>query len=627
MAAELSDCALVKRLFLFVVLAAAVMGAAPALPTWTGDPERAAVELEAQWAQVVRPESTMGIRGLLRFAVEAAGVDWHPERVAAALARARTMQDIDPASPTHGNFKWRSDHPRVLDHNGVEFAMQLLGLLRQRFGERLSPAARSHLVALLTDGIAGLRGHTVRIEYTNIFVMKAWGLIAAGEALGRADVAADGYGRFDEWLRHTARHGIGEYGGVTYYGIDLDSLALIAKFAGRPGVRTQAFAAIRYLWTDIAANWWAPGDRLGGANARSYDYLYGSGYLEAHTWTAGWLRARPALEGAGWLGGVQPNQSVLRDTVMLPPPAEWTEPIRAQLPRTVVQRWGEQPEQRAVHWMGRRVSLASSGASRSTDERTLVANLGDSPAVPQLTLFMDGRGDPFGTKKIANAAGQAKSLHLTPFIATVQRGPELLQLLSSEPLAPGTRYKPGELACFLTHLTIPREAELWVGDILAAPGTLERPVVAPQGRAIFIRLGDAALAVKILLATATDGSPAPIHWIEDSPKSPARRLTVVHSTTAPTGRGTLAVWMRAGEGMNAAKFAEWRAGIAATRVEILLAEGLVTLEAAGTTGPLRLEVDIFRSERRNLAGGEPEALLGVNGVDWGREISRGWDRP
>lgn len=618
--ADLSDCAAVKQLSFFLFLAAMALAAAPALPTWTGDPARAAAELEAQWAQVARPERTVGIRGLLRFALEATGVEWHPERVAAALARARTMQDLDRASPTFGNFKWRSDHERVLDHNGVEFAMQLLGLLHQRYAARLSPEARNHLLALLTDGVAGLRGHNVRIDYTNIFVMKAWGLIAAGEALGLADVADDGYRRFDEWLRHTARHGIGEYGGVTYYGIDLDSLALIAQFAGRTAVRTQALAAIRYLWTDIAANWWAPGDRLGGANARSYDYLFGSGYLEAHTWTAGWLRARPTLEGAGWLGGVQPNQSVLRDTVMLPPPAEWTEPIRVQVPRTVVQRWGEQPAQRAVHWMGRRVSLASSGASRSTDERTLVANLGDSPAVAQLTLFMDGRGDPFGTKKIANAAGQAKSLHLKPFIATVQRGPELLQLLSAEPLAPGTRYQPGELACFLTHLTIPREAEVWVGDALTAPGTPERPVVIPPGRAIFIRLGGAALAVKVLLAVATDGSPAPIQWIEDSPRSPARRLTVVHSTTEPAGRGTVAVWLRAGEGLDAAQFAEWRKTVAASPTDVRWAEGVAVLGVAGVATGLRLEADLFREERRILAGGEPEALLSVNGHDFGREL-------
>ena len=132
----------------------------------------------------------------------------------------------------------------------------------------------------------------------------------------------------------------------------------------------KAERAIRLVWTDLAANWWAPGDRMGGTNARTYDYLYGRGYTEAHTWTAGWLRERPTLEGAGWLSGVRDNLTTLREAVTWPPPAEWTEAIRAQVPRVVVQRWGDRPEHLAVNWIGRHVSLASSGASRSRDARS-----------------------------------------------------------------------------------------------------------------------------------------------------------------------------------------------------------------------------------------------------------------
>jgi len=610
----------VKAFFLFA--AASIAIAQAATPNWTGDPARAAAELERQWSQVAEETNVLGIRGTLRFALEATGIDWHPERVAVALTRARAMQDLVRRSPTFGNFKWRSDHPRVLDQNGVEFAMQLLGLLHHHYAAKLPPDARRSLEAMLTDGIEGLRGHQVRIEYTNIFVMKAWGLIAAGEALGRADVADDGCRRFDEWLRHTARHGIGEYGAVTYYGIDLDSLALIAEFAGRAEVRAKALTAIRYLWTDIAANWWAPGDRLGGANARSYDYVFGRGYLEAHTWTAGWLRERPELEGAGWLGGPHNHQSVLRDAVVIVPPAEWTEPIRAQLPRTVVQRWGDKSEQRAVHWIGKHVSLASSGASRGTDERTLVANLGDSPAVPQLTLFMDGRGDPFGTKKTTNAAGHAKSLHLTPFIATAQRGADVLQLLSEEPRGLHTRYKTGELACFLTQLTLPARAEVWIGETRTPPGTPDKPALVPLDAPVFVRLGEAAIAVRFLLATAVDGGPAPVQWIEDSPRSPARRLTVVHSGSEPKPgeRGTVAVWLRAVEGLDDTRFAAWRKEIAAAKTQAWFAGNVATLEVPGASGPLRIVADVGDGTRRELVGGEPDALLGVNGRDFGREV-------
>ena len=604
------------------VCVCAASAADAVLPRWNGDPVRGAAELEKLWPQVADANRVVGIRGTLRFALEAAGLGWHPERVEAAIFRARSMQDLEPGSLNRGNFKWRSDHPRVLDRNGVEFATQLAALLRLRYADALTPAARIELDALLTDAIEGLRGHEVKIEYTNIFVKKAWGLIATGEALGRPEVADDGYARFEAWLRFTARHGISEYGAVTYYGIDLDSLALIARFAGRAAARVQAEAAMRYLWTDIAANWWAPGDRLGGTNARSYDYVFGRGYLEAHTWTAGWLRARPELEGAGWLSGPHDNLTILRDLVTLPPAPALTEPIRTQVPRSVVQRWGQLPEQRAVNWIGRHVSLASSGASRGSDERTLVANLGDSPAVPQITLFMDGRGDPFGTKKVANAADQAKSLHLTPFIATVQRGADVLQVLSDEPRGPKSRYRPSELSCFLTHLTLPAQAEVWIGNERASPGTPEKPTLVPAGAAVCVRLGAGAIGVRFLLATSTAGEPAQVQYIVDTPRSIAHRLTVVHSALEPKGRGTVVVWIQAADGLDISGFAAWRTQFSSARVNAQISGTNLKAEVTGLAGPLRIEADPSKAERRVTAGGEPDALLSVNGRDVGREVLR-----
>ena len=468
------------RLALILVCATTSGSAVP--QTWTADRTAGLKDLEDMWTVVSDPSRTMGVRGLFRFAVEATGLGWHPERVEVALARARAMQDLDPASKTRGNFKWNSGQNGVVDLNAVEFASQLMGYLRRVQSAQLSAKARAQLDEMMTDAIDGLRSHIVKIDYTNIFVMKAWGLIAIGETLGRADVAEDGYRRFDAWMEFTTRHGIGEYGAVVYYGIDLDSLALLARFAGRAEARAKAEKAIQHVWTDLAANWWAPGDRMGGTNARTYDYIYGHGYTEAHTWTAGWLRERPELEGAGWVTGVRYNLSTFRDAVMWRPSTEWTEPIRAQVPRTVVQSWGEQPEQRAVNWIGRHVSLASSGMARSRDERTLVANLGDSPAVPQLTLFMEGRRDPYGYKKQVGG----KALHLMPFIATVQRGPEVLQVLSDNPLKSDSRNKPGDLVNFVTHFTVPAVAEVWSGDARVEPGSVARPTRLAPGAPVYV---------------------------------------------------------------------------------------------------------------------------------------------
>jgi hypothetical protein len=600
------------RLALILVCATTSGSAVP--QTWTADRTAGLKDLEDMWTVVSDPSRTMGVRGLFRFAVEATGLGWHPERVEVGVGTG--ARDARSRSGEQDARKFQVEQwpqrRRGSQRRGICIAAH--GLHAARQSAQLSAEGPALLDAMMTDAIDGLRSHVVKIDYTNIFVMKAWGLIAIGEALGRADVAADGYRRFDAWMEFTARHGIGEYGAVVYYGIDLDSLALIARFAGRAEARAKAERAIRYVWTDLAANWWAPGDRMGGTNARTYDYIYGHGYTEAHTWTAGWLRERPELEGAGWVTGVAlQSDSTFREAVMWPPPAEWTEPIRAQVPRTVVQRWGEQPEQRAVNWIGRHVSLASSGMARSRDERTLVANLGDSPAVPQLTLFMEGRRDPYGYKKQVGG----KALHLMPFIATVQRGPEVLQVLSDNPLKSDSRNKPGDLVNFVTHFTVPAVAEVWSGDARVEPGSVARPTRLAPGAPVYVRLGDAVIGLRWLVATTTTGEPAALEFIEDAAGGVARRLTLTHSATEPQGRATLAVWLRAAEGLDAAGFAAWRKMFSTTPAQAKISGDVVVAEVVGAAGALRIEADVLRSERRVLAGGEPAALLSVNG----REVS------
>ncbi len=46
----------------------------------------------------------------------------------------------------------------------------------------------------------------------------------------------------------------------------------------------------------------------------------------------------------------------------------------------------------------------------------------------------------------------------------------------------------------------------------------------------------------------------------------------------------------------------------------------MTVEAAGEHGALRIEADVVSGERREVAGGEATAPLGVKGRDVGREV-------
>ncbi|OAM89631.1 hypothetical protein AW736_12270 [Termitidicoccus mucosus] len=597
---------------------------------WAGGGAGATRDLEDQWAKFQDAAARgsddenrgVSIRGVLRFALEATAVGWDSARVEEALAFGRSMQDLDPKSRTFGNFKWVSNADKVYDWNAVEFATQILGLLHKCHADKLTPRARRLVEEMMRSAIPALANHKVKIDYTNIWIKKAWCLIAIGECLGRPDLAADGYQRLDDWTRHVAENGITEFGAVTYYGTDLDTLGMIEKYAARAEGRAQALAAIRYLWTDAAANWWAPGDRLGGANSRSYNFLWGHGYFEAHTWAAGWLRQKPELERPGWLPGERDHLVAFLQAGDTPPRPEWFPPETFALPRTVVQRCGPLPEDIAVNWIGRRVSLGSAGRERGGDDRMLAANLGDSPDIPQLSLFMDGRGDPFGTKKTKNAAGQAKALHLVPFTATVQRGPEVLQMLSLEPLAAGSRHKPGELSCFQTHLAFPASAEVWLGDQPAKPGSPRHPAAVPAGAPVYIKIGDAVVAMRILYSdTTAKQTPAPVYYIRDSSKAVANRITIVHDDKEPRGRATVAVWLRATEGLDAEGFAAFRRQFASARAAAACDGARFHGEAAGLAGLLRIEADVAAKKRLVLEGGEPRpALLSINGREVGKSL-------
>ncbi|MBQ1498925.1 MAG: hypothetical protein IIZ38_11485 [Sphingomonas sp.] len=589
--------------------------------TWGADKAAGGRELDAMWPRVAQPDDQVGIRGVFRFALESAGLNWRPERIAPALDLARRMQDLDPASKTYGNFRWRYGQSAVFDVNGVEFSMFQAGLMHRLFGDRLPPDARTKLEALIDTGIKGMQRHPVKLDYTNIYLTQAANLILCGEAANRPEIAAQGYARLDAWLAFTTGHGVTEFDSPTYYGIDIEALAAIARYAARTEGRAQAAVALRYFWADVAANWWAPGDRLGGANARSYDYLWGRGYLEAQTWPAGWLRALPELEGAGWIAGPRANLVSMLDAAEWGPDQEQADALRRQVPRTVVQKWGAEPERIATQYVGRSFSLGSAGAGRGGDDRMLVGNIGNSPDFAQMILFMDGRGDPFGRNKQAERQGAMKALHLVPFLATVPRGPEILQLLAA---GPGIEMKNGDkLDRLLTQFTIPAQAEIWVGDKRVQPGTPQTPTRIPAGALVSVRWKDAVIGLRILLATAatSEGGGAAIELVREKVGDPASRLTIVHAAHEPTGQGLAALWLRGAEGIDARSFARWRKAFAAAEAHVEQHGGVVRLNVAGTRGPMRIEADPTHGNRIRTEGAEPAPkLLSVNGREVGYPI-------
>jgi len=76
-------------------------------------------------------------------------------------------------------------------------------------------------------------------------------------------------------------------------------------------------------------------------------------------------------------------------------------------------------------------------------------------------------------------------------------------------------------------------------------------------------------------------------------------------------------WLGAAEGLDAAGFAAWRKEFATAPAQAKISGDVIVAEVPGAAGALRIEADVLNSERRVLMGGEPVALLSVNG----REVS------
>ena len=546
-------------------------------------------DLDRSWRGIEARQPGQSSRDLIAFALACAATDQHPERAEAALSLAAEMQDRDPASPTFGNLRWylRDAHPD--DLNAVEFCMQQAVLIWLLHPDRLTGAAHAELERLLRFGLEGVRRHRVRETYTNIYLMKCWNLIALGECLSDAAAAAEGRAALASWWQLTQTNGIAEYASPTYYGVDLDSLGLLAKHAPDAGSRAIADAAIRALWTDVAANWFEPGQRIGGAHSRDYDYLTGHGYLDSRLRSAGWMSGRPdrALE-------------ILFAESPAPCPADLRATFSGQRPRVVVRRWGSALEQTAVHYVGRDFSIGSAGSGYGPEDKVLVVNFPGGPSTVVGNFVMDGRGDAYGVRKEVTGGGHMKAHHLRAFVASAQRGPEVLLLAADDAATMKSGSVTNPTRTLQSHFVFPAGAEVWFGDRRPPAPAAGAAAEVPAGETVFLRTNGVAVALRLLVARATAGGDAPVRWIADGAAHGASRLTCTLAEGTPAAPGSVALWTRAAEGLDDAGFAAFRR---AAQAEKASASGTGSVVDVSING-LRVCADVKRRKRIACEGGD-----------------------
>lgn len=582
-----------------------------ALPSAAASPTDA---LDKEWAKIENPSPNVGSREIMEFILEAAcgsdSVRFSP-RIDTAFGDLEKMQDRDPASKTYGNLCWYWHEEKPGDLNAVEFVTRQAVLLRMRFAGHISPAARASLDRLLELSIEGIHRHKVAVTYTNIFLMKTWNLLALGETLHRPDLFHEGSGMLDQWIAFTAHNGICEFLSPTYYGVDLDSLALMARYLSNPDAKARAGRCLELFWKDIGANWFEPAGRLGGAHSRDYDYLTGHGDLDRHLQDAGWIGSEQAKPG---------TYRVYAEATRWLPPSGIHQHAVTDIPRFVFQKWNAADTAWASQYVGHHFSIGVSGSWIGPEDKLFALNLAGSagPKTVMVNFFMDGRNDPYGKKKApTGSSGHMKAHHLVPMFSAVQSGPEVL-FLASYPLK--GRKPETEPVCLLSHVDLPAEAQVWTGG--GVTDTI-RPSQALPGDDCFLRMGDVAVGIRFVLALDTGGKPVTAQVVNDGSTYGARRLTVTHSLGPPgSGRGTLAVWVRVAEGVDDASFAAFRQKFMEAKTSVVTQGTVVRVKAAGLKGTLGLDADLDAGKLLHCEGADAAmqtAPMSVNGKD----ISKG----
>ena len=568
---------------------------------------------EGTWRRTAGPAENLSARSLFTYALSLCEAQVHLERLPRLIELGAKMQDRQPGSNTYGNFRWywREDKPH--DRNAVDFCMLGGALLWQRHRDRLPAETRKILRETLEYGVEGCLRHRVPSSYTNIALLNALDLILLGEGIGHAKATEEGYARLDRFCLYTWRWGVHEYCSPTYYGVDVECLLMIEAFAKRERGRTQARAMLELFWTDIALNWYPGCNRLGGACSRDYRYLTGTGHLDSVMWLAGWL---PGKQGGGIfpaLGRWQPPERLWRLN-------------RTRFPRLVQQWWGPERSQYRTSYLCKDVGLSVAGANYSWMDLPLTVDLPGRRNQPRCYFIPDGRGDPYGTKRIP-AGPHSKARHLRPFWAAAQRRTDALGLAVYRrgDVPPGT-------STLESHFVMRRGVEgFWIGDRrVDVSGDAPVSFAVPNDTPVVLRDRTAAVGVRAVWSRAIGDRRAAVSLVYDGNKHDAVRLTVAHQGAENTdvreaaGRGPspgVALWVRIGTGLETPQaFDAWRRAFADAMPTVRAGPDNVRIQVAGLDGPIALAASEPYRNPNAIVPTPPRVVLALDGEDLGREI-------
>jgi hypothetical protein len=555
------------------------------------------------------------VRDLPDVALSLLALGADPKEAESYLRFAMACQNMDANSPNYGKVMWKVGHPEIHDENAIEFTMYVFAILR--YGSQLSEGFRKDMIPHLQAGIAAVRRHGVKVDYTNIYLMKLANLIMLGEIVHDPSAIAEGKANLDNWLAFTRVNGVTEYDSPTYGGIQLICLEDVYLQAPDPETKAKAKAALDYLWSDFAANYFPGRGELGGPHSRSYDFLYQSGMLQRWFYLEG---LSPVFAGnddstfsADWPNAIlpadyHPSQAIL-DLARIPE-------------RVIRQRYGLNPGQDRYNYITPDFDIGSASAYRGPQDLKIDAEFASAKKLPVVSVVADQFDAPFGILKVADAAGHRKPRHLRELIAAVQEKGAILALQDLSPDLPRT-----ETTSIATNIVFPAKADAVY--LNGKPVNTDAPFDLPADNkaTVCIREGNAALAIRIFTAGGYGGKPAEFAVKYDGNKWSAARLVAYHYrgpaaklSPAPVRSGVFLDMEHCATGADFAVFIKRAQGIKIEESNSP-SEWSATAEIGGTRLSAGLDLELRKIAFRKVNGQEIQPrTLSVNGRNLTEEI-------
>jgi hypothetical protein len=412
------------------------------------------------------------------------------------LRRSYASQEMNSTARSFGQLRWIVTDANITDANAIEFASLPMGPLLLRFSNHLSPQFTDFLKPHLAASVASLRAHRVKTSYTNICLMNAVNLILMGQATSDQSAVTDGRHRLDDWITYTRKNGVAEFDSPTYYGVVLNSLAEGYRYATDAQDRAKFKTILDYFWTDIAANYFPPAQRMGGPYSRDYDFLAGTGDLDIWLADAGWSDAKalksPSLDGVFlWDNSRAGGYEV---------PAKATE-LAYSGSREVLSTWGDSPSRIRWNWQGKSVAIGCTSGSYGEQDKMFAATFAGDREMPQIALVPDAHDAPYGVYKEKDRSGHSKPVHLPPSLGSVQSGGTVLLSMDLNPAK-----LPDSAAGMSTNFVLPSQATITINN---QPANLSagQQIDVPTDAVVTITTGGATVGIRLIAADSLNGHP------------------------------------------------------------------------------------------------------------------------